>query len=61
MLKHIRNTLVLLALSALAATALSQDISREELRSLDDQVQEIKSDVLSIASELNNLEERKTR
>lgn len=57
MLNSFRSILpvVLLAVSA-AATA--QDISREELKSLDDQVQEIKSDVLSIASELNNLEER---
>jgi len=30
----------------------------EDMRSLDGQVQEIKSDVLSIAAELNNLEER---
>jgi len=40
------------------ASAFAQDITQQELRSLDDQVQEIKSDVLSIASELNNLEER---
>ena len=36
----------------------AQDLSGDELRSLDGQVQEIKSDVLSIASELGNLEER---
>jgi hypothetical protein len=36
----------------------AQDLSGQELRSLDGQVQEIKSDVLSIASELGNLEER---
>jgi len=36
----------------------AQDISGDEMRSLDGQVQEIKSDVLSIASELSNLEER---
>jgi hypothetical protein len=36
----------------------AQDISRDDMRSLDGQVQEIKSDVLSIASELGNLEER---
>jgi hypothetical protein len=40
------------------ATSLAQDISGDDMRSLDGQVQEIKSDVLSIASELNNLEER---
>ena len=36
----------------------AQDISGAEMKSLDGQVQEIKSDVLSIASELSNLEER---
>ncbi len=49
--------MLLLALGS-ATTAFSQDISTEELRSLDEQVQEIKSDVLGIAAELNNLEER---
>ena len=39
-------------------TAGAQDISGDEMRSLDGQVQEIKSDVLDIASELGNLEER---
>lgn len=39
-------------------TASAQDISGDEMRSLDGQVQEIKSDVLDIASELGNLEER---
>ncbi len=34
------------------------DVSRAEMRSLDEQVQEIKSDVLSIAAELDGLEER---
>lgn len=36
----------------------AQDISGDEIRSLDEQVQEIKTDVLGIASELGNLEER---
>ena len=40
------------------AFAGAEDLSRNDMRSLDGQVQEIKSDVLSIASELNNLEER---
>lgn len=37
---------------------LAQDFSREEMRSLDEQVQEIKTDVLAIAAELGRLEER---
>ena len=36
----------------------AQDISGDDLRSLDGQVQEIKGDVLAIASDLSNLEER---
>lgn len=36
----------------------AQDISQEQMRSLDEQVQEIKSDVLGIASELSLLEEK---
>ena len=50
-------TVVLLACSPMA-TGLAQDISGNDMRSLDGQVQEIKSDVLSIASELSTLEER---
>jgi hypothetical protein len=36
----------------------AQDMSGDDMRSLDGQVQEIKSDVLSIASDLSGLEER---
>ncbi len=50
---------ILLA-TALGATAIAaaQDLTGADMRSLDGQVQEVKSDVLNIASELNNLEER---
>jgi hypothetical protein len=50
--------MLLLLAGAPFATSLAQDISGDDMRSLDGQVQEIKSDVLSIASELSNLEER---
>ena len=57
MSNQLRNSLLLvLAASPLLVTA--QDLSGDNIRSLDGQVQEIKSDVLSIASELNTLEER---
>jgi len=36
----------------------AQDTAREQMQGLDEQVQEIKSDVLSIAAELDNLEEQ---
>jgi hypothetical protein len=40
------------------ASAHAQDFTSEEMRSLDDQVQEIKSDVLSISADLGRLEEK---
>ena len=49
--------LSLLGCFSLAAVA-ADDLSGADMRSLDGQVQEIKSDVLNIASELSNLEER---
>lgn len=42
----------------LSCTAYGQDVSREQIKGLDEQVQEIKSDILSIAAELNLLEEK---
>ena len=52
--------LVLLALLMWsgASPALAQAGSKQQMQSLDEQVQEIKSDVLSIAAELNRLEEK---
>jgi hypothetical protein len=50
--------LISLLLSPLTSSAATQDVSRQEMRSLDEQVQEMKSDVLSIAAELSQLEER---
>jgi DMSO/TMAO reductase YedYZ molybdopterin-dependent catalytic subunit len=38
--------------------SLAEDASKKQMQSLDEQVQEIKSDVLSIAAELGRLEER---
>ncbi len=42
----------------LSAAAYGQEISKEQIKGLDEQVQEVKSDVLSIAAELNLLEEK---
>lgn len=58
MTKQVRVFLLLLLACIPFAAGQAQDLSGQELRSLDGQVQEIKSDVLSIASELGNLEER---
>jgi hypothetical protein len=47
-----------LALLVLSTDARAEEVSREQIKGLDEQVQEIKSDVLSIATALNQLEER---
>jgi len=47
-----------LLLCSSPSTFSAEEFSAEDIRSLDEQVQEIKSDVLNIASELGNLEER---
>lgn len=50
---------VIAALSVLMSIAVRADDSyREQMKGLDEQVQEVKSDVLSIAAELKRLEER---
>jgi len=47
-----------IALLVLSTAAYGQEVSREQIKGLDEQVQEIKGDVLSIATELNQLEEK---
>jgi hypothetical protein len=48
-----------IACAAVAAgAACAQELASAEMRSLDEQVQEIKTDVLGIAAELNRLEEK---
>jgi len=42
----------------LSVTALAETVSKEQLKGLDEQVQEIKTDVLAISAELNQLEEK---
>lgn len=54
----IRTLMIALLICGPAGLSGAQELSGDEMRSLDEQVQEIKSDVLSIASELGNLEER---
>jgi hypothetical protein len=41
-----------------SAAAYGNDVSREQIKGLDEQVQEIKGDVLAISAELNQLEEK---
>ena len=43
---------------ALSVAAYGQAVSRAQIKGLDEQVQEIKTDILAIATELNQLEEK---
>jgi len=58
MSKLMRRIFPSLLLCASVVSLNAQELSGGEMRSLDGQVQEIKSDVLSIAAELSSLEER---
>lgn len=58
MLTFSRIYLLFLMVCAFSATSNAEELSGKDMKSLDGQVQEIKSDVLNIASELSNLEER---
>lgn len=58
MSRLIRTLMLILLVSGPMAASTAQELSGDDMRSLDGQVQEIKSDVLNIASELSILEER---
>jgi len=58
MLKTFQMTILTISTLLLAFPAFAGDVSREQMKGLDEQVQEIKGDVLSIAAELNQLEEK---
>ena len=53
-----KQILLMFVALVLTTAAYGQEVSREQLKGLDEQVQEIKSDVLAIAAELNQLEEK---
>ena len=54
----IRSILLTAMLTAPLASSQAQELSNDDIRSLDDHVQDAKSVALSIAAELNTLEER---
>ncbi|MDX2412046.1 MAG: AraC family transcriptional regulator [Woeseiaceae bacterium] len=58
MLTSSRIYLLFLVACGLSAISSAEELSGKDMKSLDGQVQEIKSDVLNIASELSNLEEK---
>ena len=53
-----RNFIAASACGALACTVLAQPVSKEQIKGLDEQVQDIKKDALAISSELAQLEEK---
>ena len=58
MWKILRGFLLAIATLILSFPVFAAEVSKEQIKGLDEQVQEIKSDVLSIAAELSRLEER---
>ena len=58
MSKAIRSLVLSILLCVCATPGRTQDAAREQMKGLDEQVQEVKSDVLSIAADLNQLEEK---
>jgi len=54
----LRGIIIGLSVLVLSFAAYGREISREQITGLDEQIQEIKSDVLSIAVELNQIEEK---
>lgn len=58
MMVNMKWVVIGILVSVLCSTAHAQEVSREQIKGLDEQVQEIKTDVLAIAAELNQLEEK---
>ncbi len=58
MVDVVRTLLVGLLLSLCISAASAEEVSREQIKGIDEQVQDIKKDVLGISSELLQLEEK---
>jgi len=58
MLCWLRGVILGISVLVLSLAVYAQEVSKEQIKGLDEQVQEIKSDVLGIAAELNQLEEK---
>jgi len=58
MLRWLRGVILGISVLVFSFAAYAQEVSREQIKGLDEQVQEIKSDALGIAAELNQLEEK---
>jgi len=58
MFKVLKVMVLVISAFLLVLPAYAQEASKEQIKGLDEQVQEIKTDVLSIAAELKQLEEK---
>jgi len=58
MLKCLKVAIVAISIFLLTCPAYAQEVTKEQIKGLDEQIQEIKTDVLGIAAELNRLEEK---
>jgi len=58
MSQAIRSFVLSIVICSCMSPGWAEDAQREQMKGLDEQVQEVKSDVLSIAAELSQLEER---
>jgi hypothetical protein len=58
MFNMLRGFILSIALLMLGFPVHAEEVSREQIKGLDEQVQEIKTDALGIAAELNQLEEK---
>jgi hypothetical protein len=54
----LRGAIIGISVLVLSFAAYAQEISKEQIKGLDEQVQDIKGDVLGIAADLNQLEEK---
>lgn len=57
-MKIVRFIITLFLLSSVSFTSMSEALTREQIKGLDEQVQDIKKDVLAISAELTLLEEK---
>ena len=58
MFNILRGFILSIAMLTLSFPASAEEVSKEQIKGLDEQVQEIKTDALGIAAELNQLEEK---
>ncbi len=58
MINSFRCFISVIFIAVMWSGAYAQNVSREQIKGLDEQVQEIKADALAIAAELNQLEEK---